>query len=185
MHIFLKNVMQDDHVRYPIGRYSQPNEITEQHIAQWIDEVAALPAMLRATVAGLSADQLDTPYREGGWTVRQVVHHLPDSHMNAYIRFKLALTEERPVIKPYRENLWAELADSHRMPPEASLSILEGLHARWVTLVKAMAPSDYKRTFFHPEHQKEFALDAILGMYAWHGKHHRAQIVSLKERMQW
>lgn len=177
--------MHDDQIRYPIGKYIQPEPITPQHIAQWIDEVAGFPARLHATVVSLSEVQLNTPYRQGGWTVRQVVHHLADSHLQAYVRFKLALTEERPAIKPYDQSRWAELQDSLLTPVGLSLSLLAALHGRWVVLLKTMTPRDFKRTYFHPEHQREFTLEGILGMYAWHGNHHHTQILKLKERMGW
>lgn len=177
--------MQDEQLRYPIGKYKQPEVITDEQVQQWIEELAVLPADLRHSIAGMSDEQLRTPYREGGWKVCQVIHHLPDSHINAYVRFKLALTEQKPTIKPYREDLWASLADSERTPIDVSLGLLEHLHARWVVLLKSMTVDDFRRTYFHPEHLQEFTLAGILGMYAWHGKHHRAQIEALKERMGW
>lgn len=177
--------MDIERQRYPIGKYIQPETAPPTQLYAWIEEIAALPAQLRETVAGMTDTQLDTPYRAGGWTVRQVVHHVPDSHLNAYIRFKLSLTEERPVIKPYKENLWAELADSKRTPIEVSLNLLDCLHRRWVILLRTMSPEDFTCTYFHPEYQKEFTLEGVLGLYAWHGKHHLAQIRALKERMRW
>ncbi len=177
--------MDIEQLKYPIGKYNRPEVITGADINKWIDEIATLPEQLCKTVDGLSEQRLATPYREGGWTVRQVLHHVPDSHLQAYVRFKLALTEEAPTIKPYREDRWAMLPDSEATPVDVSLTILEALHKRWVFLLKSMSMSDFKRTFYHPEHQKEFALDGILGMYAWHGKHHLAHIQNLKERMKW
>jgi hypothetical protein len=169
--------------RYPIGKFewSEPN--TNADRKKYIQQIEEAPAKLRAAVKGLNDMQLDTPYREGGWTVRQVVHHLPDSHMNAYVRFKLALTEERPTIKPYDQARWAELPDS-KLPVEPSLRILESLHERWVTVLRAMAPSDFARTINHPE-LGVVGLDRYLALYAWHGRHHVAHITSLVERNHW
>lgn len=149
-----------------------------------IDVIAAAPLRMREAVAGLDAAQLDTPYREGGWTVRQVVHHVPDSHMNAYVRVKLALTEDEPTIKPYEEAAWAQLPDSRITPVEVSLALLEALHTRWVDLLRAMDGADFKRSFRHPEHGA-VTLDWLVGMYAWHSRHHVAHITSLRERMGW
>lgn len=148
-------------------------------------EIAAAPDQLRAAVAGLSPAQLDTPYRPNGWTVRQVVHHLPDSHLNAYTRIKLALTEEEPTIKPYEEARWAELPDARTGPVELSLALLEFLHQRWLLLLRNLAAADFARQFRHPEHGRMFALDEALALYAWHGEHHVAHITSLRRRMGW
>jgi hypothetical protein len=150
-----------------------------------IDPSAATPARIREAVAGLSDEQLDTPYREGGWTVRQVIHHVPDSHLNAYIRLKLALTEDRPTIKPYDEARWAELIDSRDTPPEVSLALLESLHARWNTLLRSLREEDFQRSFLHPEQQETFTLDGLIAMYSWHGRHHVAHVTALRERMRW
>jgi uncharacterized damage-inducible protein DinB len=169
--------------RYPIGKW--PKEpFTPEHKKQWIDDVAAAPARLRAAVEGLSSQQLDTPYRDGGWTVRQVVHHVPESHMNAYIRFKLALTEDVPTIKPYAEDLWAKLEDVPKTPIEVSLALLDNLHERWVILLKSLSDQDFARKFRHPE-MGELTLGLNLGLYAWHGKHHVAHITTLRDRMGW
>ena len=149
------------------------------------EDIAAAPAKMRAAVSGLTDEQLDTPYREGGWTVRQVVHHVPDSHLNAYCRLKLALTEERPTIRPYDESTWAKLDDSRLTPIEVSLTLLESLHARWMTLFRSMKPEDFGRTFRHPEHEGTQTVDWLVAMYAWHGKHHAGHITSLRERMGW
>ncbi len=151
---------------------------------QWIAEIAETPAKLRAAVAGLNEDQLQTPYREGGWTVRQVVHHVPDSHMNAYVRFKLALTETEPLIKPYKEAAWAELADSRETPIEVSLALLDHLHDRWVRLLRSLREEDFARPFRHPE-LGVVPLERNLALYAWHGKHHVAHITALRERERW
>jgi hypothetical protein len=177
--------MDIEQLKYPIGKYKSPDVVTESQIRTWISEIEAAPALLRKTVERLSDAQLSTPYRDGGWTVRQTVHHIPDSHLNAYCRFKLTLTEERPTIKPYFEDRWAELEDGRNAPIEASLRLLESVHIRWLILLRAMKPADFKRTYFHPEYKKEFTLEYVLGLYAWHGKHHVAQIQNLKERMKW
>ncbi len=149
-----------------------------------LEEIEQAPAALRAAIEGLSSSQLDTPYRPGGWTVRQVAHHVPDSHMNAYIRFKLALTEQDPTIKPYDEAQWAELEDGKRGPVEISLALLDSLHYRWVLLLRKLSPADFRRTFLHPE-LGVFSLNKQLALYSWHGRHHVAHITSLTERMGW
>jgi uncharacterized damage-inducible protein DinB len=164
-------------LQYPIGRFSFPDATTAEQRQTWIREIAHVPRDLRAAVAGLSEEQLDTPYRPGGWTVRQVAHHVPDSHMNAFVRFKLALTEDQPVIKPYDEARWAVLADA-ALPVDPSLDLLEALHVRWVRLLESMSERDYRRTFAHPE-SGVFRLDQWLAQYAWHGQHHVAHIKSL------
>jgi uncharacterized damage-inducible protein DinB len=171
-------------LRFPIGAFQCPAVIIEAVRRDWIEEIASLPARLRQAVEGLSQEQLDTPYRPDGWTVRQVVHHLADSHMNSLIRFKLALTEEQPTIKPYAEEKWAELADSKTYPIEPSLTLLDVLHDRWVGLLTSLDDQDYGRTFLHPE-SGVVTLGRNLGIYAWHGNHHLAHIASLKERMGW
>ena len=167
--------------RYPIGKFSFPRQVADEQRRRWIDEIAAAPGNLRAAVAGMSEAQLDTPYREGGWTVRQVVHHVPDSHLNSYIRFKLALTENEPVIQPYDEALWAELPDSASTPIETSLAMLEMLHDRWVRLLKSMDDAAFSRTFRHPQ-LGQIRLDQNLALYAWHGKHHAAHILTARAR---
>jgi hypothetical protein len=165
-------------LQYPIGRFSYPDTTTPAERQQWIREIANTPRELRAAVAGLSQAQLDTCYRPGGWTVRQVVHHVPDSHMNAVVRFKLALTEDQPTIKPYDEALWAKLADA-TLPIEPSLDLLDALHLRWVGLLESMTNLDFQRTFAHPE-SGIWRLDQYLAQYAWHGRHHVAHIRSIK-----
>ncbi len=169
---------------YPIGKFRLESEITDARRKQFIDKIDAVPAELRHAVIGLSKEQLDSPYRPGGWTVRQVVHHLPDSHINAYVRFRLALTENEPTIKPYEQQLWAELPDAKTADIEMSLKLLEGLHQRWVALLRSMKPEDFQRKFIHPENGVN-DLDRTLQMYAWHGKHHVAHITSLRKRMRW
>src|SRR6202022_961976 len=163
--------------RYPIGKFSMPAEITPALRQSAIDEIAATPAKIRAAVKGLTEAQLETPYREGGWTVRQVVHHVPDTHLNAYIRCKLALTEEVPTIKPYAEDRWALLPDVQATPIEVSMMLLECLHTRWIRLLRSLGPDDWKRTFRHPE-LGVMALEKTLALYAWHGRHHVAHITS-------
>ena len=170
--------------RYPIGKFQFAGPLSESGREASIAEIAAAPAALHAAVKGLSARQLDTPYREGGWTVRQVIHHVPDSHMNAYMRFKLALTEDEPTIKPYAEDRWAELPDTKATPVEVSLALLDSLHHRWVTLLGSLGPDDWKRNFRHPE-LGVVSLEKNLALYAWHGKHHLAHISELRKRMNW
>jgi uncharacterized damage-inducible protein DinB len=152
--------------------------------SEFIQRIADAPSELKAAVQGLNDKQLDTPYREGGWTVRQVVHHLPDSHMNSYVRFRLALTEDEPTIKPYNEHLWAELSDARTAPITLSLQLLESLHERWVILLRSLKPADFSRTFRHPEHGAR-DLDWLLQLYAWHGRHHVAHITSVREKLKW
>src|SRR6476620_9464894 len=153
--------------------------MTDARRAECIARIAAAPEHLRTAVAGLDDAQLDTPYRPGGWTVRQVVHHVPDSHLNAYTRIKLALTEDEPTIKPYEEARWAELPDARTGPIEISLALLEALHRRWVLLLRELQPADFTRQFRHPEHGRAMSLDEVLALYAWHGRHHVAHITSL------
>jgi hypothetical protein len=170
--------------RYPIGKFAFAGSSTEHQREQYITEIEKTPAALRLAVQGLSNEKLETPYREGGWTVRQVVHHVPDSHLNAYIRFKLALTEDEPTIKPYMEDRWAQLADVPSTPIEVSLALLDNLHDRWVRLLRSFRPDDWKRTFRHPE-LGLVSLEKNLALYSWHGRHHVAHITSLRERMGW
>jgi len=167
--------------RYPIGKFSFDGDVSDAARAARIADIEAAPRLLRAAAEGMSERQLDTPYREGGWTVRQVVHHVPDSHLNAYVRFKLALTEDAPTIKPYDEALWAALPDSRETPVAVSLTLLDALHQRWVTLLRAMAPADFSRTFIHPEHGRSMSLDQVLALYAWHGKHHLGHVTSVRK----
>jgi uncharacterized damage-inducible protein DinB len=171
-------------LRYPIGKFSFDNALTPEHLRESIAQIAVAPARLRAAVEGLSNEQLEAPYRPGGWTVRQVVHHLPDSHLNAYIRIRFALTEEQPTIKPYDENLWAALPDARTAPIEISLSLLEALHRRWSLLLGSLTPADLARTFRHPEIGL-MTVEKNIALYAWHGRHHVAHITGLRERMGW
>jgi hypothetical protein len=173
-----------EELRYPIGKFSFPESSTAQQRAAWISDIANAPAHLRSAVSGLTPQQIETPYRPGGWTVRQVIHHVPESHLNSYIRFKLALTEDAPTIKPYDEARWAELPDVEHTPVEVSLVLLESLHQRWVRLLELMSDSDYARSFRHPE-LGMVRLDQNLALYAWHSKHHVAHITHLRKRSGW
>ena len=170
--------------RYPIGKFQFEGPLSEDQRNSLIASIEQTPAAIRAALQGLASEQLDTPYREGGWTVRQVAHHVPDSHMNAYVRFKLALTEHEPTIKPYAEDRWARLADTQSTPVEVSLALLESLHARWVRLLRSLRPEDWKRTFRHPE-LGLVSLEKNLALYAWHGRHHIAHITELRKRQGW
>jgi len=170
--------------RYPVGRFHYDGPPNADQKQSFIDEIAQTPAKLRAAVKGLSDVQFDTPYRDGGWTVKQVVHHVPDSHMNSYVRFKLALTEDEPTIKPYAEDRWAELGDTKATPAEVSLTLLDSLHDRWVRLLRSLTPGEWKRTFRHPE-LGPMTLEKTLALYAWHGRHHVAHITELRKRMSW
>ena len=172
-------------LKYPIGKYKSPDSFSKRLTDEWIQTISELPEKLNSVVKNLSDSQLDTPYRDGGWTVRQVVHHLVDSHMNSYIRFKLALTEDTPTIKPYFEARWAELDDAKNAPVEFSLTMLEALHKRWVFFLKKLSEEDLKKKFHHPESNKDFELRAILALYAWHCEHHLAHINNLAERKGW
>ena len=171
-------------LRYPIGRFEAPAEVTPALRAQWIEELAGTPALFRSAIDGLSDAQLDTPYRPEGWTVRQVIHHVPDSHMNCYVRFRLALTEDNPIIKPYDEGQWALLPDASGGPVEVSLRLLEALHDRWVQLARSLPGSAFARTYRHPE-RGTADLGTTLGLYAWHSRHHAAHITGLRARMGW
>jgi len=171
-------------LQYPVGKFKWEGVITDEQRRQLIAQIEQAPAQLRKALAGLTEEQVDTPYRPGGWTVRQVVHHLPDSHMNAYVRFRLALTEGEPTIKPYDQERWATLKDARTAPAELSLSLLESLHRRFVLLLRSLRAEDFARTFLHPE-MGVVTLDKYLGMYAWHGRHHIAHVTSLRDRMGW
>lgn len=171
-------------LRYPIGKFTYDGPLTEDQMRTFLDDIAQAPAMLRAAVQGLSDHQFDTPYRPGGWTVRQVVHHVPDSHLNAYVRFKLALTEDEPTIKPYAEDRWAQLPDTKATPIEISLTLLDSLHDRWVRLLRSLTSENWTRTFRHPE-LGTMSLEKTLALYAWHGRHHVAHITALRSREGW
>ena len=171
-------------LRYPIDKFHFEGPSTAVQKGELIEQIATTPAKLRAALKGLSAQQLDSPYRPEGWTVRQVAHHVPDSHLNAYVRFKLALTEDEPTIKPYAEDRWARLADTQATPIEVSLALLESLHDRWVRLLRSLQSDEWKRSFRHPE-VGPVSLEKNLALYAWHGRHHVAHITSLRERSGW
>ena len=171
-------------LRYPVGRHQRPASLTPEQRRAAIEAIAATPARMRDAVRGLGDIQLDTPYRPDGWTVRQVVHHVPDSHLNAYTRVKLGLTEDTPTIKPYDEAAWATLEDSRTTPVETSLTMLDALHDRWVRVLRSMAPSDFERRINHPE-LGPMTLDQVVAMYEWHGRHHVAHITGLRSRMGW
>jgi uncharacterized damage-inducible protein DinB len=170
--------------RYPVGKFEMPKEVTPALRQAAIEELAATPAKVRAAVSGLSETQLDTPYREGGWTVRQVAHHLVDSHINAYIRLRFALTENQPTIKPYEESIWANLEDARSAPVEISLKLLEPLHERWVRLLRSLKTEQYARTLLHPDHGVK-NVDWLLFLYSWHGRHHTAHITELRKQRGW
>jgi uncharacterized damage-inducible protein DinB len=178
----LEENMED--LRYPIGKFQFDAEVTPAKRQEWLAAIAQLPSQLREVVKVWSDRQLDTPYRPGGWTVRQVIHHLADSHLHSYIRFRFALTLNEPTIQPYDEARWAELADAKNAAAELSLSLLDGLHARWVCLVKSLAAADFARTLKHPE-RGTLTLDQLLNLYAWHSRHHLAHITALRDRMGW
>ncbi len=161
--------------RYPIGKYTPPASFTNEQIRTWIEEVAALPGQMRQAVVGLNYQQFDMPYRLGGWTIRQVIHHVADSHANCLTRFKLALTEENPTIKPYEEADWAMLPD-YKMPVAPSFQMIEGIHYRWIELMNSLTEEQWSRTFYHPASQKKSTLKEALGLYAWHGLHHLGHI---------
>jgi uncharacterized damage-inducible protein DinB len=171
-------------LRFPIGPCPRDPDLNAEKRRLWTQHIAETPQQMRAAVSGLSTAQLDTPYRDGGWTVRQVVHHVPDSHMNAYTRFRLALTESEPTIKPYDQEAWANLADSRTAPVEWSLALLEALHRRWAAMLESLADEDFSRRFRHPE-IGVVTLGEVLGMYSWHGRHHVAHITGLRGRMGW
>ncbi len=171
-------------LRYPIGKFVPPSELSAADRKPLIGQIAELPGQLRTAVTGLSPSQIETPYRPQGWTVRQVVHHVADSHLNALVRFKLALTEDQPAVKTYAEDRWAELPDAKSAPVELSLTLLESLHQRWVLLLRSLTDEQWARAFRHPEHGT-IGLERTLALYAWHGRHHLAHITSLRERMGW
>ena len=175
--------MQQD-PSYPIGKY-EPKPYSETQRDEWLADIKFLPAAIEKALINLDEAQITTPYREGGWTVKQLVHHVADSHMNAYIRFKCGLTEYNPVIKPYDEKLWAILNDSEEIPVNISITLLHALHVRWCAIVNKMTEEAFQRTVFHPEHKREMTLWYLLGLYAWHGIHHVAHITALREKMNW
>jgi uncharacterized damage-inducible protein DinB len=171
-------------LRFPTGKFQRPPSLDAAARARAIDIVAETPARLREAVRGLSEAQLDTEYRPGGWSIRQVVHHVADSHLNAYVRFKLALTEDDPTIKPYDEARWAELPDVKTVPIATSITLLDAVHDRWLAILRAMTPADFERMLTHPESGRQ-RLDQVLALYAWHGPHHTAHVTSLRQRQGW
>jgi hypothetical protein len=171
-------------LRYPTGKY-QPQPFSEKQKEKWLNDLKFLPQELELAIQNLDEAQLQTPYREDGWTVQQLVHHVADSHINAYVRFKLGLTENNPPIKPYEEKEWAKLDDVNVLPINVSITLLHALHRRWVATMKNLSDEQWERTVFHPEHKKEMTLWYLLGMYAWHGKHHVKHITALRERNGW
>ena len=174
-----------EELKYPVGRYQKPATYEQQDIKEWMSVLAALPSWMDACIENLDQYQLATAYREGGWTVQQVVHHVADSHMNAYIRLKLALTEENPVIKPYAEQLWAELADNKFVPVNVSVTMLQTIHRRMLAVLEHMQPHEWERCYFHPEHQRNVPIWEMVAMYAWHSTHHTEHIRRLRERENW
>ena len=174
-----------EQLKFPIGKFEKPTTITKDDLLNWISEISTFPSRLKNEVNHLTNQQLNTQYRPEGWTIRQVVHHCADSHMNSLIRLKLTLTEDQPTVKPYYEERWAELADSKNMPIEPSLKMIEGIHERWTVLLNNLSESDYSKIFIHPEHGKAFRIDENIGMYAWHCNHHLAHITETKKRNNW
>lgn len=170
--------------RYPIGKY-EPKIFSQQQKEQWLADIAFLPKLVEQAIENMDEAQLQTPYREGGWTIIQLVHHIADSHMNAYTRFKLGLTETNPTIKPYDEKAWALLADNDLVPINVSITLLYALHQRFIAMIKDLTDEQWERTIYHPVSEKSMSLSFLLGMYAWHGKHHVAHIVSLKQNNNW
>jgi len=174
-----------EQLKYPIGKYKAPEAFNESQISGWIDQINDLPSKLRAAVSGLNDMQLDTTYREGGWTMRQVIHHIADSHMNAYIRCKLAITEQNPVIRPYFENKWAECDEAKTADVNISIDLLQNLHRRWVLFMHSLKIDDFERSYIHPEHNRSFTLKEVMGLYAWHGEHHLNHILLIKKLNNW
>lgn len=174
-----------EQLKYPIGQYQKPETTSPELQKEWITALKGLPKWMDACIENLDEDQLKVPYREGGWNIMQVVHHLADSHMNAYIRLKLALTEDKPIVKPYNEKAWAELPDNNSVPVNVSVTMLHAMHRRMVATLEQLEPEDWDRTYFHPEHKRLFPIWELVALYAWHGKHHTAQITTLRERMNW
>ena len=181
---------EEEDLKYPIGKveqqvFSNKGDFDEQKKNDFINDIRMCPTMLENAILNLDEHQLNTPYRPGGWTIKQVIHHVADSHMNAYARFRLALTEDNPSIKAYDEAAWAELPDAKSMPVNISLTLLHALHERWCNLMSNMTEEQWKKTFYHPEHKRMMVLWDVVGTYVWHGKHHTAHITKLRERMGW
>jgi hypothetical protein len=178
-------ILEIESLRYPVGKFKFPQEVSTDERKEMLSIIEGLPSKLRNAVHGLDNKQLDTPYREGGWSVRQVVHHLFDSHVNAYIRMKLAVTEDTPTIKPYDQDKWSELEDARTSPVDISLSLLDGVHKRWMIFLDSLSEEQFKLCFFHPESKRKISLEQTLALYSWHSRHHLAHITELKKRMQW
>jgi len=174
-----------EELRYPIGRYEKPETFTAEMIQEWIAVLKALPSWMDVCIENLDEAQLLVPYREGGWNIQQVIHHVADSHMNAYIRLKLALTEDNPTVKPYAEQKWAELPDTQLVPVNISVTLLHALHRRLVALLETMESADWERTYYHPGYERSFPIWEMVALYAWHSRHHTAHIRHLRERMGW
>jgi hypothetical protein len=174
-----------EELKYPIGRYQKPEAFTPELKQEWISVLRALPSWMDACIENLDEHQLQVPYREGGWTIQQVVHHVADSHMNAFIRLKLALTEENPTIKPYNEKAWAELPDNKFVPVNISVTLLHALHRRLVAILENISPSDWMRTYYHPDHKRDFPVWEVAALYTWHSRHHTAHIMELRKKMNW
>lgn len=177
--------MNLEKLRFPVGKFHLPETVTSDHISNWTSEIELAPSQYFAATEGLTDEQLDTPYRPDGWTLRQVVHHVADSHMNSYIRFKWTLTENTPTIKAYDETVWAKLEDAKSAPIELSLKLIEALHGRWVVMIKNLSETDLAKTFIHPENGKTISLEYMVGLYAWHSRHHLGHINALKESRGW
>lgn len=178
----MNNIQEDP--RYPVGKY-ETREYSDTLKEEWLSEIRFLPQALENAILNFDEHQLQTPYRDGGWTVHQLIHHVADSHMNAYIRFKLGVTEENPTIKPYDQDQWVLTADVKNLPINISLTILHAVHQRWHEFLKHFTSSEWERTVYHPEYKKEYTLWELLGMYAWHSRHHTAHVTKLRERMDW
>jgi hypothetical protein len=174
-----------EQLKYPIGRYQKPEGMTPELRKEWFAVLGALPSWMDACIENLDAAQLQVPYREGGWTIQQVIHHVADSHMNAYVRLKLALTEDNPTVKPYEEAAWAELPDTNLVPVNVSVTLLHALHRRMVSLLQNIQPADWERTFYHPDHKRSFPVWEVVALYAWHSRHHTEHIKQLRQRMNW
>ncbi len=172
-------------IKYPIGKFQRPESYTTQSLNDWMNILESLPLWLDICIENLDEPQLQVPYRDGGWTIQQVIHHVADSHMNAYVRLKLALTEDNPQIKPYKEELWAQLQDTQLVPINISLTLLHALHRRWTTTLRQMQPEQWERTYYHPEHNRNVPMWEMTAMYAWHSRHHMEHIRTLRERMNW
>ncbi len=172
-----------EQLKYPVGRYIKPDSYSAETLKEWIATLEGLPLWMDACIENLDHNHLQMPYREGGWTIQQLVHHVADSHMNAYIRLKLALTEDNPTVKPYNEQTWAELPDTQLVPVNMSVTLLHAMHRRMVVLLNQLQPSDWDRTYFHPEHQRPFPVWEMVAMYAWHSRHHTAHIKNFRHRI--